>query len=172
MKKSFAPVTMTIFWATLARADIHDGFLFAASGIPGGGNLDLVTLIVEDALGNSYSFTTSYDEINPGVYNQGWWSPSIASFNSNSNFLVEVGGINTNDYFTFNMGQNTLAAPIVSAILSIQTDTTVCSPSPSCQTEDLPQTYYVGSVSVDAATLKDKAAGYGGNGLAIYDDLR
>jgi hypothetical protein len=106
-----------------------------------------VDLLITDANGHSYTFTTNFDEVLSGVTNSGWWSNTLTNTSDNPNFLVDNDpGNNTNDYFTFNMGQNTLGAAIVSAVLSIPTDYGFCSPDPSCETSGLPVTYFVGRV--------------------------
>jgi hypothetical protein len=127
-----------------------------------------VDLLVTDANGLTYTFTTDFDEILPGVTNSGWWSTTSTNADNNPNFIAQQGQENNNDYFTFNMSQNTISSTIVSAVLSIPTNLGECSPEPTCETSGLPVTYFVGSVSVSAATLAHKSAG---PNLIIYNDL-
>ncbi len=174
MRTLYALVIMIAFGAGLAMADLlgngsgfspgpNDPFLFAFSNAAGGTPVDLN---VTDANGNSYTFTTSFDEINAGDTNSGWWSPTMSNGNSNSNFIVDQGI--SNNYFSFDMAQNTVSAAIVSATLSIPTNYGFCTPEPSCETDGLPVTYSVGSVSDSASTLADKNAS---PNASIYNDL-
>jgi hypothetical protein len=174
MKKMFALATMAMFATGLAMADLTgngsgnsgnpgDPFVFGYSGFAPG--TSVVDLTVTDNLGNVYIFSTDYAEINAGALNQGWWSISETNDNSNYNYIVGTNvfspGDTYNDFFTFNLGQNVITGTsIVSATLSIPTDTGYCSPEPSCEiTTPYPVTYQVGSVSIDAGTLNDKNNG-------------
>jgi len=149
-------------------AGLGDPYIFGTSagmgmtGIP-------VDLLVTDANGQTYAFTTNFDEILPGVTDSGWWSDTAMNVDNNPNFIVSQGSPdNHNDYFTFNMSQNAISAAIASAALSIPTNYG-CSPEPTCETSGLPVTYFVGSVSVSAAILAHKSAS---PNVTIYNDLR
>src|SRR5690242_8122602 len=89
---------------------------------------------------------------------------SPTSTNANTNIFYYVGNLGTimhNDYFSFYMDQVTVInAPIVSAYLSI--------PTAGTSGSGFPLTYYIGSVSIDAATLNNGAAG---PSATIYNDL-
>jgi hypothetical protein len=150
---------MIALGAALAMADLtgdnsgasglgpNDPFLFGFSN----GTGYVVDLNVTTASG-TYTFTTNSGELTPGLLNQGWWSNQDGNINSNSNILagqnVESAGDIINDFFTFNMNQNAVVGPILSATLSI--------PTAGTTTAGLPLTYYVGSVADSTAALANK----------------
>jgi hypothetical protein len=166
MRRFFALATTMVFGAGLAMADLtgngsglgggpDDPFLFGGSGAAA------IDLFVVDANHNGYMFTTDFDEINAGVFNQGWWSATATNIDSNADYFVGIGPtITANDYFTFNMAQFQISAPIVSAMLAFQTTGTF--------SMGLPVTFEVGSVTDSATTLANKSAG---PDAAIFADL-
>jgi hypothetical protein len=166
MLKFLALAAVTTFGASLAMADVtgngsglgggpSDPYLFGQSGA------SPIDLYVATATGQGYLFTTNFDEINAGVFNQGWWSPTLSNLDSNANYYVGTSPEATaNDYFTFNMGQNQVIGPIVFAMLAFQMTGT--------SSLGLPVTYELGSVADSATALADKSAN---PSAAIYADL-
>ncbi len=166
MHKFLALATVMTFGAGLAMADLtgngsglgggpHDPYLFGQSGA------SAIDLYVTTATGQGYLFTTNFDEIDAGVFNQGWWSPTLGNLDSNSSYFVGISTDATaNDYFTFNMGQNQVNGPIVSAMLAFQATGT--------SSLGMPVTYELGSVTDSAPVLADKR---GTPSAALYADL-
>ena len=97
------------------------------------------------------TFTTSQSPFTPGVRNQGWWSATIANFDTNDNYIVEPGF--ARNFFSFDLGT---ACPALGATLRL-TRNDVTGPLP----------YALWDVSTPAATLNANS----GTSQAIYDDL-
>ena len=59
-----------------------DPYIFGSSGNGGQAGFP-VDLLVTDANGLTYTFTTDFDEILPGVTNSGWWSTTSTNADNN-----------------------------------------------------------------------------------------
>jgi hypothetical protein len=144
MKKYLLMLAVAIAIALPCSAD---QYIF---GFSGGADVSLVT--------NIGTFTTSQNEINQGIRNQGWWSPQAGNNNGNDNYIAgNVSDTNFyNDFFTFYIPLDRGA--ITSVVLSIPQYTTVTAPF----------TYSLFDVSTDAVTLNNKD---NGPNSSIYNDL-
>lgn len=116
-------------------------------------------LVGSPSLTSSLTFFTSDREFTPGVPNQGWWSPTSANSDPNSNYIVGIccGGNNHHNFFTFDL--SSLTDTVISARLELQRYDYL-SPDPS-------ETLGLFAVSTDAATLNNN----NGTSSAIFNDL-
>ena len=100
------------------------------------------------------TFTTSENEFDPGVRNQGWWSVTLSNGDSNDNYFVGVSGPDSlRNFFTFDLSS---ACPASSVTLQL---------TRFDQTGTL--TYALFDVSTPAATLNNNS----GVSQTIFDDL-
>jgi len=103
------------------------------------------------------TFATSQSAFDPGVRNQGWWSPTFPNFAFNDNYVagqpVDLGGSLYRNFFSFDLSS---ACPASSVTLQLtRFDQTG------------PLTYSLFDVSTPAATLNANE----GTSQAIFDDL-
>ncbi len=115
--------------------------------------LAFVPSTVADAL-TTQTFTTSESEFDPGVRNQGWWSPTIPATDSNQNYAVTHSDtLFTRNFFTFDLSS---ACPTSSVTLEL-----------TRFEQSGPLTYSLFDVSTPAATLNANE----GRSQTIFDDL-
>jgi hypothetical protein len=143
-----AVAILMVIGSGIAQADY---WIFGYSG--GAANyLDVTT-------GAGPSTLSTAGTLNPGGYNQGWWSGTYANSAGNTNYFVGVINVTNklNDFFTFNIS-GLAGQTVTSADLRVYTYG-INSPGNL--------NYYLYDVSTNAATLNYTA----GTNAAIYTDL-
>jgi hypothetical protein len=114
----------------------------------------MLTLPAAGHAAMTQTFSTSQSEFDPGVRNQGWWSPTAPNDNFNQNYIVgRLGNDDFRNFFTFDLSS---ACQASSATLQlIRFDQTG------------PLTYSLFDVSTPAATLNAN----NGTSRTIFTDL-
>jgi hypothetical protein len=142
-----AVAILMVIGSGIAQADYY---IFGFSG--GAANyLDVTT-------GAGPSTLSTAGTLNPGGYNQGWWSGTNPNSVGNTNYFVGVySGNNLNDFFTFNIS-GLAGQTVTAADLRVYTYTILSSGN---------LTYSLYDVSTNAATLNNTV----GTNAAIYADL-
>lgn len=117
-------------------------------------------LILGLSSGGSVSFRTSEHTFDPGISNQGWWSPTWPGTDDNDNIFVGTvaPSVEVNNFFTFFLDGVTPGG-VVSATLRINDTGFGSGP--------FPVTYSLFDVSTDAAILNTNV----GTSTSIFDDL-
>jgi hypothetical protein len=100
------------------------------------------------------TFTTSQSEFDPGVRNQGWWSPANSNSDNNDNYFAgSTGGAPLRNFFSFDLSSACGAARVTLQLTRFD------------QSETL--TYSLFDVTTPAATLNAND----GTSQTIFDDL-
>ena len=104
-------------------------------------------------------FSTSDNQFDPGVDNQGWWSTTMSNYDENDNYSagMDTQGNNPRNFFTFDL--SALSLPVISATLELQR-------YEYWSTADS-ETYGLFDVSTDAVTLNNNV----GTSTPIFEDL-
>jgi len=145
--------------AGAAKPAQADQFVFG-----GGADDGKETLTLGLSLGGTVVLNTETNEINPGVANQGWWSPTDGTINTNTNyitgnFVVGSTSFYFNDFFTFSLAGLSTTDSVVSVTLGLNSYSQNGSGT-------LP--FDVGSVSIDPDVLNAKI---NNPSATIYDAL-